>query len=142
MSLTKDTKGMKDRIEEISREILDAAFAVHTEMGPGLLESVYLNCMVMELEERGYTVAVEVPIKVLYKWKDVRGDGFRMDLLVDDLVVVEIKSVADVKDIHKKQLLSYLRLADKLLGLLLNFNDVRLKNGITKDCQRVLLRAR
>jgi GxxExxY protein len=129
---SKVTKNTKDRIEDIARDIIDAAMVVHTEMGPGLLESVYSGCMVMELEERGHVVGAEVPIKVLYKGRPLRGDGFRMDLLVDDLVVVELKSVITVTDVHKKQLLSYLRLSDKHLGLLLNFNELRMKHGITR----------
>ena len=103
---------------------------IHKEIGPGLLESVYQAWMVLELTFMGIKVISEVPIPVLYRGQEVHKEGFRMDLLVEDTVIVELKSVEKVKAVHKKQLLTYLRLAKKPLGLLLNFNEVVLKDGI------------
>jgi GxxExxY protein len=114
----------------LSYQIIKAAMAVHKELGPGLLESVFQACMLMELKSMDVNVRAEVPLPVFYHGKEVSGDGFRMDLLVEDLIIVEIKSVEKVQPVHKKQLLTYLRLAGKELGLLINFNEVLLKNGI------------
>jgi len=104
--------------------------AVHKELGPGLLESVFQACMLVELKSMDINVEAEVPLPVFYHGQKVSVDGFRMDLLVEDLIIVEIKSVEKVQPVHKKQLLTYLRLADKELGLLINFNEVLLKDGI------------
>ncbi len=116
---------------EIARDILDAAFAVHTKLGRGLFETVYEAALAHELRKRGHRVDVQRELPVVYE--GLRIDvGFRMDLLVDDKVVVELKSVEEVAPLHKKQLLTYLRLSDKRLGLLLNFNTAHLKDGITR----------
>jgi GxxExxY protein len=88
--------------------------------------------MVIELRDMGLIVQPEVPIPILYRGKEVHKEGFRMDLLVEDTIVVELKSVETVQDVHKKQLLTYLRLANKPLGLLINFNKVMLKDGIVR----------
>ena len=117
-------------LNQLSSQIIKAAINVHKELGPGLLESVYQACMVIELTFMGIKVISEVPIPVLYRGKEVHKEGFRMDLLVEGTVIVELKSVEKVKAVHKKQLLTYLRLAKKPLGLLLNFNEVVLKDGI------------
>jgi GxxExxY protein len=116
---------------EIAREIVDAAFKVHTTLGPGLLESVYEAVLAKELERRGFTVDRQRSIPILY------GDlafeeGFRADLVVEDKVLIELKSVESVVDVRKKQLLTYLRLSDKRLGLLINFGGSRIKDGITR----------
>src|SRR5689334_5170858 len=103
---------------EIARVIVDAAFKVHTTLGPGLLESVYEAVLEYELKKRGLRVGRQEPLPVVYE--DVRLDeGFRIDLLVEDRVIIELKSVEQVAPVHKKQLLTYLRLADKRLGLLI-----------------------
>jgi len=119
-------------INQISSQIIKAAIHVHKELGPGLLESVYQSCMVIELEGMGVTVQSEVPLPILYRGKRVHEEGFRLDLLVEDTVIVELKSVERIQDVHKKQLLTYLRLANKPLGLLINFNETLLKEGITR----------
>ena len=119
-------------INHLSSQIIKAAINVHKELGPGLLESVYQSCMIIELEEMGIKAQSEVPVEILYSGQKITDAGFRIDLLVDDTIVVELKSVGKVQDIHKKQLLTYLRLAKKPLGLLINFNEVLLKNGITR----------
>jgi len=119
-------------INEITSKIINAAITVHSQLGPGLLESVYQECLCIELQEMGLKVQGEVSVPVVYKGKEIIQDGFRIDLLVEDEIVVELKSVEEVKPVHKKQLLTYLRLAGKAVGLLINFNEVMLKNGITR----------
>jgi GxxExxY protein len=115
----------------IAREIVDAAFRIHTTLGPGLLESVYESVLAYELTRRGLHIARQQAIPVVYE--NVRIDeGFRADSIVEDKVIVEIKSVEELGHVHKKQLLTYLRLADKRLGLLINFNTELIKNGITR----------
>lgn len=118
-------------INEISGAIIDAAITIHSELGPGLLESVYEVVLAHELKERGLAVERQVAIPIEYR--GIRFDeGYRLDLLVEDQVIVEIKSINDITDVHKKQLLTYLRLKDKRLGLLLNFNVNLMKQGITR----------
>jgi GxxExxY protein len=111
----------------IAREIVDAAFRIHTTLGPGLLESVYEAALTEELKKRRLCAVRQQPVPVL----DMR-IGFRADLMVEDKVIVEIKSVGEISLVHKKQLLTYLRLADKRLGLLINFNVALIKHGITR----------
>ena len=115
----------------IAKEVVDAAFRVHTTLGPGLLESVYDAVLAYELSQRGRRTVRQQPIPVVYG--NVRIDtGFRADLIVEDKVIVEIKSVETIAPVHKKQLLTYLRLADKRLGLLINFHVALIKDGITR----------
>ena len=124
---------MEEReLNELSSKIINAAMNVHKELGPGLLESVYNTCMQIELMNMGVEVKNEVPLPVIYQGRRVSEEGFRLDLLVEDRIIVELKSVESVQDIHKKQLLTYLRLANKPLGLLINFNEPLLKKGITR----------
>lgn len=116
---------------EISGAILDAAIEVHRALGPGLLESVYCAALAYELQHRGLRVEKEVPLPVRYKV--VQFDlGYRLDLVVEDLIIVELKSVEAIAPVHSKQLLTYLRLADKRLGLLINFNVEYLKDGFKR----------
>jgi GxxExxY protein len=105
---------------------------VHRELGPGLLESVYQACMFIELKIIGLKVQSEVNLPVIYRKQEVEGQLFRLDLLVENKIIVELKSVTKIEPVHKKQLLTYLRLAQKPLGLLINFNEVLLKDGITR----------
>ena len=115
----------------IAREIVDAAFRIHTALGPGLLESVYDAVLAFELGRRRVRVTRQQPIPVVYE--NIRIDnGFRADLVVDDKVIVEVKSAELLAPVHKKQLLTYLRLADKRLGLLINFHVPLIKDGITR----------
>jgi GxxExxY protein len=118
------------KLNQISFNIISAAIKVHETLGPGLLESVYQKCMEIELKKRGLQVESEVDLPVIYEGDKVTDLGFRIDLLVEAAVIVELKSVEEVKPVHKKQLLTYLRLAKKDLGLLINFNEVLLKKGI------------
>jgi len=115
----------------IAKEIVDAAFRIHTTLGPGLLESVYHAVLAYELAQRGLQTVSQQAIPVVYG--TIRIDiGFRADLIVEDRVIVEIKSVEVLAPVHKKQLLTYLKLADKRLGLLINFNAALIKDGITR----------
>ena len=115
----------------IAKEVVDAAFRIHTALGPGLLESVYDTVLAYELGRRGLRTVRQQPIPIVYE--GVRIDtGFRADLIIEDKVIVEVKSVELLAPVHKKQLLTYLRLADKRLGLLINFQVALIKDGITR----------
>lgn len=118
-------------INEVSRQIVDAAMRVHSQLGPGLLESAYQACLQYELQKRGMTVAAQVGLPVTYEGIKVEA-GYRIDLIVEDQVIVELKAVDAIHPIHKAQLLSYLRLSDKKLGLIINFHVLHLKDGITR----------
>jgi GxxExxY protein len=119
------------RHNEISDIIVDVAIDVHKKLGPGLLESVYQAVLACELRKRGLRVEEEVPIPIV--WEDVKLEvGFRADLIVEGAVIVELKSQEAVQRVHKKKLLTYLRLADKRLGLLVNFGEEFLKDGISR----------
>jgi GxxExxY protein len=115
----------------IAKEIVDAAFRIHTSLGPGLLESVYDTVLAYELGRRGLRVVRQQAIPVVYDNVRIEA-GFRADLIVEDKVIVEVKSVETLAPVHKKQLLTYLRLADKRLGLLINFQVALIKDGITR----------
>ncbi|AMV72882.1 GxxExxY protein [Desulfuromonas carbonis] len=119
-------------LNTLSREVIGAALAVHRELGPGLLESVYQNCLLYELRERDLKAASEVGLPIHYRGQKVFESGLRIDLLVEDRLIVELKSVDKIQPVHFKQVLTYLRLANKPLGLLINFNEVLLKDGITR----------
>lgn len=119
-------------LNDLSGLIIKGAINVHRLMGPRLLESVYQSCMLIELKKMDLEVKSEVPIPVFYRGERVQEEGFRADLLVEEKVIVELKAVEQIRDVHKKQLLTYLRLAEKPLGLLINFNEVLLKKGITR----------
>ena len=116
---------------EIARILVDVAFKIHTTLGPGLLESVYETVLFYELTRRGLKVLRQVGIPLVYEGMLLE-EAFRADLIVEDKVVVEIKSVEQIAPVHKKQLLTYLRLADKRLGLLINFGEALIKDGITR----------
>lgn len=116
---------------EIATIIVDAAYKIHTRLGPGLLESVYEATLAYELAKRGLQLRRQQSMPVVYE--AVRMDvGFRADLIVEDKVIVEIKSIDAIAPVHRKQLLTYLRLTDKRLGLLINFNVELIKDGITR----------
>jgi GxxExxY protein len=116
---------------EIATQVVDAAFTVHTRLGPGLLESVYEVILAHELQKRGLRVVRQKPIPIIYE--GVKFDeGFRADLIVEDKVLVELKSIETVVPVHKKQVLTHLRLMNLKLGLLINFGDEFIKNGISR----------
>ena len=111
--------------------VVDAAIAVHQELGPGLLESVYEYVLAEELKRRGLTAKRQVPVPINYR--GMRFDeGFRSDVIVEDKVILEMKAVQQIHNAHKKQLLTYLRLTGYKLGFLLNFNEALMKDGITR----------
>jgi GxxExxY protein len=116
---------------QLSKIILDAAFKVHTKSGPGLLETVYEVVLAHELRKQGLRVERQVPIRICYD-ELVFDEGFRADLLVEDKVIVELKSVEQLARVHSKQVLTQLRLSQRRLGLLINFGEVHLKNGIER----------
>ena len=127
------TQIVKDinQINKITEKIIGAAIEVHKALGPGLLESAYESYLVFELAERGLTIEQQKAIPVVYK--DVKLDcGYRLDLLVEDQVIVEIKAIEELAPIHQAQLLSYLKLSGLRVGLLINFNAIILKNGIKR----------
>ena len=116
---------------EISAVVLDSAMVVHRTLGPGLLESVYSRALALELRSRGLDVEVEVPVDISYKGEPL-GLGFRADLIVSGMVLVELKSVEVMLPVHRKQVLTYLRAKDVKLGLLINFGAPLLKDGFER----------
>ena len=118
-------------LNEISGQIVDAAMKVHTALGPGLLESAYEACLKYELEKRGRIVKSQLTLPVNYDGLFLDA-GYRIDLLVDEEVIVELNAVSELAPIHHAQLVSYLKLSGKRLGLLINFNVHRLKDGIKR----------
>lgn len=129
-SSRRDAEARND-LNQISGQIVDAAVHLHTQLGPGLLESVYARLLAHELEKRGLAVQREVPVPLIYD--GIRFDeGFRADLIVEKSVLVELKSVEALAPVHSKQVLTYLKLLDCRLGLLINFGMPLLKDGIRR----------
>lgn len=122
--------------DEIGKQIVDIAVKIHQEVGPGLLETVYEIILAHGLRQRGLQVERQVPIAIEYQGLKFE-EGFRADLLVEDKVIIELKSVETLNNAHKKQLLTYLRLTDKRLGYLLNFGEVLMKHGIIRTVNRL-----
>jgi GxxExxY protein len=123
-------------IETIARQIVDSAIRVHTRLGPGMLESAYEACIEHELAKRSFAVKKQVPMPLRYD--DLLFDiGYRLDLVVEDAVVIELKSVQQLVPIHTAQVLSYLRAGDYRIGFLLNFNTVHMRDGIKRIVNRV-----
>ena len=120
------------RLNQISNIAVDCAIRVHKSLGPGLLESAYKACMAIELEAAGLLVEMEVPVPLFYKGQKVADVGYRLDLLVERELILEIKAVEALAPVHFAQLLSYLRLSERRLGLLMNFNGVLMKGGIKR----------
>lgn len=117
--------------DSVAREIVDSAFTVHSALGPGLLESVYEQCLAHELQSRGLRIDRQILVPVRYR--DILIDaGFRLDLVVEDLVVVELKAMEKLLPVHEAQILTYLKLSGKRLGLLINFNVPLIKDGIRR----------
>jgi GxxExxY protein len=118
-------------VERVGKAVLDASFKVHTALGPGLLESVYETCTAFETRESGLQVATQVALPVTYR--DIKMDaGLRLDMLVEDCVIVEFKSVETMNPVYDAQLITYLKLTGIRLGFLINFNVVHLKDGIKR----------
>jgi GxxExxY protein len=116
---------------EIAKQIVDAAYRVHTTLGPGLFEIVYEVALAHELTKRGLSVVRQQPIPIKYD-SITFDEGFRADLIVEDKVIIEVKSIENVAKVHKKQVLTYLRLTGKRLGLLINFGEELIKDGTTR----------
>lgn len=119
------------RVNHVSGAVVDAALKVHSVLGPGLLESAYQACLAHELRKRGFRAATQVGLPVVYEGEKLEL-GYRIDLLVENLVIVEVKCVEAIHPVHEAQLLSYLRLSGKNVGLLINFHVARLKDGIKR----------
>lgn len=121
----------KDRREQIAKTILDSAFRVHTALGAGMLESAYEACLAYEIRKAGLKVLTQVQLPILYDAINIDA-GYRIDLFVEDEVIVELKAVERLLPVHHAQLLSYLKLSKKWLGLLVNFNVPHLRDGIKR----------
>lgn len=128
----------KDEYERIGKIILDCAFEVHKELGPGLLESIYEECLCEEIKNKGLKVENQVYLPLLYKGKKLN-KNFRIDVLVEDAVILEIKSAIDLYSVDEAQLVSYMKLADKHFGYLLNFNVALLKDGIRRKVNKYFI---
>jgi GxxExxY protein len=124
-------------LNQLARLALDCAFRVHTALGPGLLESSYRACLAYELAQAGCEVQTEVPVPLIYGGVKLGEVGYRLYILVGRELILEVKSVEAITPVHKAQLLSYLKLSGRRLGLLLNFNVVLLKSGITRVVNRL-----
>lgn len=122
---------MKVDKEKIGRDIVDSSFKIHTTLGPGLLESAYEACLAYELENRGYTIERQKPQSIQYESLTIE-TAYRLDIVVNDSVIVELKSVEEILQVHKAQLLTYLRFGKITLGYLINFYTPLIKNGITR----------
>jgi GxxExxY protein len=121
---------------EIATQIVDAAYKIHIRLGPGLFESVYETVLAYELESRGLQVVRQQAIPVVYEGIHLE-EGFRADMIVENKVIIELKSLETIHPVHKKQLITYLTLANKRLGLLINFGEVLIKNGITRIANKL-----
>ena len=126
-----------NRLQQLSRTIIGAAIEVHRELGPGLLESVYEECLRVELEALGLRVKTQVDIPLKYKGRET-DKCFRIDMLVDDIFIVELKAVELTKPLHEVQLLTYMKLTNVHMGLLINFNVPVLKEGIKRKINGIL----
>lgn len=116
---------------DLTHKILDAAYKVHSALGPGLLESAYQTCLIHELNKKGLETTAEQPVPIVYD--DIKLDcGYRLDILVENTVIIELKTVEAFTDVHTAQILTYLKFSHKHIGLLINFNVKSLKNGIRR----------
>jgi GxxExxY protein len=121
----------KEQYNKLSKQILDASLTVHKEMGPGLLESVYESCLLQELSLRNIKVESQVFLPLHYKGVELNKD-FRIDILVENEIIIELKAVDTILPVHEAQIISYLKLADKKLGFLINFNVPLIKDGFRR----------
>ncbi len=122
---------MNRSLNDLTGQIIDAAYQVHSTLGPGLLESVYETCLCYELDKRGIPFQKQVSLPVIYDNITLEA-GLRLDILVDKKVIVELKAVEKLTNVHQAQLLTYLKLTNSRLGLLINFNTARIKDGIKR----------
>ncbi len=129
--MPKIVQPIPERTNQLSAVIVDAALTVHKTLGPGLLERIYEQCLIQELTLRGIKVESQVPLPIEYRGLRIE-DALRIDILVENRVVIEIKAVESLLPVHEAQLLTYLKLSDKRLGLLINFNSPLVKDGIKR----------
>jgi len=122
---------MNVNIDHVSGQVVDAAMGVHSTLGPGLLESAYQACLAHDLRKRNFHVVQQVPLPLIYDGVEL-DVAYRVDLLVQDLVIVEVKAITKIAPIHEAQLLSYLKLSDRRVGLLINFHELHLRDGIKR----------
>ncbi len=122
---------MNVNIDDVSGQVVDAAMGVHTKLGPGLLESAYEVCLAHDLRKRGRRVVRQLPQPLVCDGVEL-DVAYRVDLLVDDVVIVEVKAVTRIAPVHEAQLLSYLKLSDRRVGLLINFHELHLRDGIKR----------
>ncbi len=125
-----NTKG-KNEFEDLSRRVIGSALDVHKALGPGLLESAYVQCLAQDLKQTGIPVALDVPVRIEYKGLDINC-GYRIDMLVDHTLIVELKIIEKFQPVHEAQILTYMRLAKIRTGLLINFNTKKLRDGIKR----------
>ena len=123
---------ISDELERIGKKIVDSAYRVHKELGPGLLESVYEECMVYDLRRKGLKIDEQVYVPIEFDGQILKRNKLRVDLLVEDKVIVENKSVVDMNPLFTSQILTYLKLSKKRLGYLINYNVPLIKNGIKR----------
>lgn len=126
----------RKKLEEIGKQIVDSAYQVHKALGPGLLESTYERCMVVELLERGLKVERQIKLPIVYKDKKI-DEGYRLDLLVENEIIIELKTVESILPVHIAQIISYLKLSDKRLGYLINFNVELIGKGIHRKVNKL-----
>ncbi len=126
-----ERRNIPQETNDLSREVVDAAFTVHKKLGPGLLEGVYQTCLIHELKKRGLKIESEVAVPVRYDEIQIEA-GLRLDILVESQIVIELKAVEALLPVHKSQTLTYLRLTGHRLGLLINFNVPLIKDGIKR----------
>ena len=129
--LTKAQRGEKMNENELSEIIIECSIKIHKILGPGLLESIYEKILAYELKKKGLKIEQQVLIPITYE-NIIFNEGFRPDIIVNDSVILELKSIVDFDPVHYKQLLTYLKLTDKKLGLLINFNKELLKDGVKR----------
>ncbi len=131
MNMQRETDARREYLNSLSSKVLDAAVRVHKEMGPGLLEAVYQLCMVKELQLRELSISQNVPIPLYYRGQPLNKD-YIIDLLVEKEIIIELKAVEGILPVHEAQIISYLKLADKRLGFLINFNVPLIKLGFKR----------
>ena len=126
----------REKLELIGKQIVDVAHQVHKELGPGLLESAYERCMMFEFIDRGFHVERQKKLPIVYKGNLIEG-GYRLDLIVEKEIIIELKTVDHILPVHEAQLISYLKLSGKKLGYLINFNVDLIKNGIYRRVNKL-----
>jgi GxxExxY protein len=127
----------KEQLEVVAKQMLDAAYRVHTTFGPGLLESAYTACLVFEVRKIGLDVKTEVPVPLVYEGIKLTDIGYRIDILIENELVIEVKSMEAIAPVHLSQLISYLKLSNRRLGFLLNFNVESFRDGIYRRVNKL-----